>query len=81
MTIFAISHVPGYTKEEPMTSRDNNLYTLQDVAKLLLVSERSVYRYIDTGKLKATKIGHWRITKLDLDAFLNNGVNIQKNMQ
>ena len=41
-----------------MKSQEKNCYTLQEVAELLRVSEQSVYRYIDGGKLKATKIGH-----------------------
>ena len=39
------------------------LYTTQEVAKILRVSERSVFRYIDDNKLKATKIGYWRISE------------------
>ena len=70
-----------YAKEVLMTSQEKNCYTLQEVAELLRVSERSVYRYIDGGKLKATKIGHWRITKKDLDTFQSKGANVQKKKQ
>lgn len=55
-----------------------NFYTTKEVAKLLRVSERSVYRYIDGGKLPATKIGHWRVTKKDLDTFLKRYSNLEK---
>ncbi|MBT3690153.1 helix-turn-helix domain-containing protein [bacterium] len=47
------------------------LYTLQEVAKILKVSEKSVYRYIKSGKLKATKIGQWRIKEEDLNKLIN----------
>ena len=48
------------------------LYTPEEVAKLLRVSRRTVYRYIKSGKLKAKKIGQWRIKKGDLNKFINN---------
>jgi len=47
------------------------LYTLKEVSNILLVSERSVFRYIKSGRLKAKKIGQWRIKKEDLDKFIN----------
>ncbi len=38
------------------------LYTIPEVAKILQVSERTVYEYIYQGKLRASKIaGRWRI--------------------
>ena len=37
---------------------------------MLRVSERSMFRYIHDKKLKATKIGNWRISEGDLKAFL-----------
>lgn len=56
----------------------DKLYSLQEVAKHLRVSERSVFRYIHSGKLKATKIGYWRISSDDLKAFLVRGSNAFK---
>jgi excisionase family DNA binding protein len=47
------------------------LYTIQEVADILKVSKKSVYRYIKSGKLKAKKIGQWRIRKSDLEKFIN----------
>lgn len=47
------------------------LYTLPEVAAMLKVSRKTVYRYIESGKLKATKIGQWRIKKSDLDKLLS----------
>ena len=46
------------------------LYTLPEVAEILKVSRKSVYRYIQSGKLKATKVGQWRIKQSDLDKLL-----------
>ncbi|MDD2785989.1 MAG: helix-turn-helix domain-containing protein [Patescibacteria group bacterium] len=52
--------------------------TIAAVAKELDVSQRSVNRYIAAKKLKATKIGSWRITKKDLQDFIRGSSNIQK---
>ena len=51
------------------------LLTLREVAKRLRVSERSVFRYIHGGKLKASKIGYWRISEKDLSNFLRSRSN------
>ena len=54
----------------------DKFYTPQEVAKLLKVSIRTVYRYLHTGKLKASKLGCWRITEEDLDDFISKSKNI-----
>jgi len=49
------------------------LLTIQEIAKRLKISERTIYRYIESGKLKAIKIskGHIiRIVEKDLNQFL-----------
>ena len=49
------------------------LLTIQEIAKRLKISERTIYRYIESGKLKAIKIslGHIvRIEEKDLNQFL-----------
>ena len=56
----------------------NKLLTIKEVAKYLRVSERSVNRYIEAGRLKASKIGQWRISQKDLEDFLNKSKNIKK---
>lgn len=60
-------------KERKITIIDEKLYTLQEIAEILRVSERSVFRYIHGARLKATKIGYWRISGKDLTAFLMSG--------
>ena len=52
--------------------------TIQDVAKKLRVSERSVMRYIKAKKLVASKMGQWRIKKSDLNRFFNAHLNAKK---
>ena len=54
----------------------DNLLSLKEVAKRLRVSERSIFRYIHKGKLRATKIGYWRIAESDLEKFLLGNVNV-----
>jgi len=56
----------------------DKLLTLKEVAKYLRVSERSVLRYIEAGKLKATKIGYWRIKESDLGKFLKENLNVKR---
>lgn len=51
------------------------IYTLQEAADLLKVSTRSVLRYIKSGRLKATKIGQWRVNESALNEFLGQSTN------
>jgi excisionase family DNA binding protein len=41
------------------------------VAKILRVHTRTVTRYSEAGRLKASKLGVWRIKQSDLNAFLD----------
>ncbi|KND50676.1 MAG: hypothetical protein ABA06_04455 [Parcubacteria bacterium C7867-001] len=50
--------------------------TLQEAAKILDVSERSMFRYIHSGRLKASKIGSWRIKEKDLEDFIKKSSNL-----
>ena len=47
------------------------LYTPQEIAKMLKVSLRAVYKWIHEGKLKSVKAGTlWRIRKEALEEFI-----------
>jgi len=49
------------------------VYTVEDVAKILKVQNRTVRDYIRGGKLKAVKLGRaYRVREEDLKAFLNS---------
>jgi excisionase family DNA binding protein len=62
-----------------MSNQQSKLLTIEEVAKILRVSTRSVNRYIESGKLKASKIGEWRIQEIDLNSFLEKTSNtVQK---
>lgn len=56
----------------------DKLLTIKEVAKYLRVSERSVLRYIEAGRLRASRIGQWRIKKSDLEKFLDKNSNKAK---
>lgn len=50
---------------------DIKVYTLDEVSELLKVTIRTLYRYIDDNKLKASKIGNkWIVTDENLKAFI-----------
>lgn len=51
---------------------DLKLYSLQELAKLLEVSERTMHNYIKSGKIKGVKIGGaWKFTEENLKKFIN----------
>jgi len=50
------------------------LYTVREVAELLRVHQRTAYRLITGGSIKAIKIGsQWRVPKNALMEFINSG--------
>lgn len=53
----------------------DKLLTLKETAKILRVSERTIMRYLKSGKLKASKVGKWRIKESDLERFLKENEN------
>ena len=55
----------------------DKLLTIKEVARYLRVSERSILRYIETGRLRAFRIGQWRIKEEDLEKFLNKYSNLR----
>ncbi|MFH1745129.1 MAG: helix-turn-helix domain-containing protein [bacterium] len=48
------------------------MLTIQEAAKVLSVSKRTVYRWIDSGDLKAARIGRktYRVFESELDKFV-----------
>ncbi|OGY45757.1 MAG: hypothetical protein A2744_00035 [Candidatus Buchananbacteria bacterium RIFCSPHIGHO2_01_FULL_44_11] len=58
--------------------RKKKFLTIEKVAKHLQIGERSVYRYVKEGKLRASKIGYWRITEKDLRDFIKESTNTSK---
>ena len=47
------------------------VYTVEEVAEMMKVHPRTVYRMLDQGRLKGFKFGAaWRITQDEVDAIL-----------
>lgn len=58
---------------DPPHSSPSHMHTVDDIAELFLVSERTVYRWIKSKKLKAVQIGRvLRITPGDLEQFIKS---------
>jgi excisionase family DNA binding protein len=49
--------------------------TIKEVAKKLSVCKRTIIRHIKQKKLRASKIGQWRIKEVDLEKFFNENAN------
>lgn len=49
------------------------IYTLKDLEKILGVKERTLFRYMQRGWLKGSKLGKWRFTDKDINDFLQRG--------
>lgn len=57
-------------------SRRSPLLTVKEVARYLVLSEKTVYRLANTGKLPAVKVGgQWRFEPERLDNWLGNKIN------
>ena len=56
------------------TIDDLKLFSLKEVEEVLGVSHRSLLTYVNEGRLKATKAtGKWRVSKRDLQDFIEQG--------
>lgn len=62
-----------------MSNNIDKLLTIEEVADVLRVSTRTIIRYIESGKLKASKIGVWRIKESDVHLFLEETSNKKRN--
>lgn len=61
-------------EQEQREMEELKLYTLREVEKILKVTQRTLYTYIQEGTLKATKSGkYWRVKHADLMDFVDNG--------
>ena len=54
------------------------LLTLKETAQMLRVSERTIMRYLKSGKLKASNLGQWRIKESELEGFLKKTSNLNR---
>ena len=59
---------------EVMSSTDRQVYTPEEVAKLLGLHANSVYTMLKSGELPGVRAGRkWLISKRRLDAWLDGG--------
>lgn len=50
----------------------SKVYTVEEVAQILRVSEATVRNLIERGDLPAFKVGNqWRVREKDLEAYMN----------
>jgi len=63
-----------------MPEPEEQLLTISDVALLLKISERSVYRLVGAGKLPGFKPGGgaWRFRRADVEAWIDDEVRAGK---
>ena len=47
------------------------MYTLKELESVLGVSNRTLQNYIRQGRLRAVKMGKWRVSEENLRAFIN----------
>lgn len=52
-----------------------NFLTIKEVAQKLSVCQRTVIRHIKEKKLRASKMGHWRVKESDVEKFFNDNTN------
>ncbi|MDR3131115.1 MAG: PTS sugar transporter subunit IIA [Treponema sp.] len=56
---------------------DNDILTIEDVAKYLRISERTVYDWAQRGEIPSGKIGNvWRFKKTEIEKWLNNRLSV-----
>ena len=50
---------------------DEKLMTIQDVAEYLQIKERTIYSWVQNGKIPGFKIGNtWRFEREDIDLWI-----------
>jgi excisionase family DNA binding protein len=66
-------------EQEHREMEEMKLYTLREVEKILKVTQRTLYTYIQNGQLKATKIGkYWRVKHADMEQLIDQGLDTRK---
>lgn len=64
-------------KKYKMAKKEEQFLTIKEAAKLLHIGERTIYRYIAAGEIKAVKIGFWRIDEKSIQEFIKRQTNIK----
>lgn len=53
-----------------MKQAKQDFLTIPEAAEYLGIGQRTLFRYLHDGRIKAAKLGRWRFRKEDLDAFI-----------
>lgn len=62
-----------------MNKEKSDILTPEDVMSYLDIGKNSVYDILNSGELKAFKIGRkWKIPRKELDEYINKQVNSMK---
>lgn len=56
-------------------------YKVKEIAEELSVSKKTIFRYIQSGQLKAHKLGQWKIYLQDYKNFLNKHQPLQRRVK
>ena len=71
--------VPPPDPPEP-PSQLSEILTLDEVAKYLKISKKTVYKIVHSGDLRAFKAGkHWRVRRVELGAWITQQVESKEN--
>ena len=54
----------GTTQTTQLSSADAQLYSINEACKILNISRRTLYSWIDKGKLEAEKVGYNRLVRI-----------------
>lgn len=66
-------------QQEQQDMEELKVYSLKEVEKILKVTQRTLYTYIQNGQLKATKIGkYWRVKHADMAEFIDKGTTAKE---
>jgi len=57
-----------------------NWLTVREVSSEIQLTERRIRELINQRAIRATKIGQWRISPEDLEAFIRSRTNLEKTL-
>lgn len=65
-------------KSMDLTSFDTAYLTVSDVSHYLKIPEETIYKYVRTGRIPASKLGkHWRFARVEIDKWVGRQSGLQ----
>lgn len=72
----------AHTKFGVVSDLGDRLMTLKEVAEYLHLTERTLYKWAQEGKIPASKLGSaWRFRKSDVDEWVEERKNVRQGKQ